>query len=67
LIELSNHSRVERTEAHKQFEAVIKADLNRWFEESDLEVEELAESVIQALEDWLDEEVVGFEPDEEVS
>jgi hypothetical protein len=30
-----------------------RADLNRWFEESDLEVEELAESVIQALEDWL--------------
>ena len=56
---------MERTEAHKQFEAVIKADLNRWFEESDLEVEELAESVIQALEDWLDEEVVGFEPDED--
>ena len=55
---------MKRTEAHKQFEAVIKADLNRWFEESDLEVEELAESVIQALEDWLDEEVVGFEPDE---
>ena len=55
---------MKRTEAHKQFEAVIKADLNRWFEESDLEVEELAESAIKALEDWLDEEVVGFEPDE---
>ena len=55
---------MKRTEAHKQFEAVIKADLNRWFEESDLEVEELAESVIQALEDWLDEDTVEFEADE---
>ena len=58
---------MKRTEAHKQFEAVIKADLNRWFEESDLDVEDLAGSAVKAIEDWLDEEVVGFEPDEEVS
>ena len=55
---------MKRTEAHKQFEAVIKGDLNRWFEESDLEVEELAESAIKALEDWLDEDTVEFEADE---
>ena len=55
---------MSRTEAHRQFEAVIKADLNRWFEESDLDVEELTESAVKAIEDWLDEEVVGFEPEE---
>ena len=55
---------MRRSDAKRQFENVIKADLNRWFEESDLDVEELAESAIKALEDWLDEEVVGFEPDE---
>jgi len=55
---------MKRTEAHKQFESVIKADLNRWFEESDLDVEDLAGSAVKAIEDWLDEEVVDFEPDE---
>ena len=42
----------------------IKADLNRWFEESDLDVEQLTAAAVWAIEDWLDEEVVGFEPDE---
>ena len=39
-------------------------DLNRWFEEADLEVEELASAAVKALEDWLDEPTVEFEPDE---
>ena len=43
---------------------VIKSDLYRWFEESDLDVEQLAAAAVRAIEDWLDEEVVGFEPDE---
>ena len=55
---------MSRTEAHRQFEAVIKADLNRWFEESDLDVEELATAAVRAIEDWLDEYTVEFEPDE---
>ena len=38
-------------------------ELNRWFEESDLDVEDLAGSAVKAIEDWLDEEVVGFEPE----
>jgi hypothetical protein len=38
--------------------------LKRWFEESDLDAKDLAGSALKALEDWLDEEVVGFEPDE---
>ena len=42
----------------------IVVQLNRWFEESDLDVEELAESVVKAIEDWLDEDTVEFEPDE---
>jgi hypothetical protein len=54
---------MKRTETHQQFEAVIKADLNRWFEESDLDVEDLTESAIKALEDWLDEDTVEFEPE----
>ena len=51
-------------EAIKQFESVIISDLNRWFEESDLDVEELAGAAVHAIELWLDDEVVGFEPDE---
>lgn len=51
-------------EAVKQFESVIISDLNRWFEESDLDVEELAGAAVHAIELWLDDEVVGFEPDE---
>ena len=38
--------------------------LNRWFEESGLDVEQLAAAAVRAIEDWLDEELVGFEPDE---
>ena len=38
-------------------------ELNRWFEESDLDVEDLAGSAVKAIVDWLDEEVVGFEPE----
>ena len=42
----------------------IDGDLNRWFEESDLDVEQLASAAVRAIEDWQDEELVGFEPDE---
>ena len=54
---------MSRSEAKKQFENEIKADINRWFEESDLDVEELASSAVKAIEDWLDEEVIDFKPD----
>jgi len=54
---------MSRSKAKQQFENEIKADLNRWFEESDLDVEELANSAIKAIEDWLDEEVIDFKPD----
>ena len=39
-------------------------DLNRWFEESDLDVEQLAAAAVRAIEDWLSEDTVEFEPDE---
>jgi hypothetical protein len=51
-------------QAKKQFEAVIKADLNRWLDESDLDDEDLAKVAVEAIESWLDEDIVGFEPDE---
>lgn len=51
-------------QAKKQFEAVIKADLNRWLDESDLDDEDLAKVAVEAIETWLDEDIVGFEQDE---
>ena len=51
-------------QAKKQFEAVIKADLNRWLDESDLDDEDLAKVAVEAIESWLDEDIVGFEKDE---
>ena len=51
-------------QAKKQFEAVIKADLNRWLDESDLDDEDLAQVAVKAIESWLDEDIVGFEQDE---
>jgi len=51
-------------EAKKQFESVIRSDLNRWWEESDLDAEDLSKIALKALNDWLDEEIVGFEPEE---
>lgn len=48
----------------QQFETVIRETLNSWFEESDLEVEELASAAVKALEDWLDEPTVEFKPEE---
>ena len=51
-------------QATKQFESVIKSDLNRWFEESDLDVEQLAAAAVRTIEDWLDEDTVEFEADE---
>tara|TARA_B100000282_G_scaffold294489_1_gene271742 strand:- start:166 stop:339 length:174 start_codon:yes stop_codon:yes gene_type:complete len=51
-------------QAKKQFESVIKADLNRWWAESDLDAEELSRVAVKAIQDWLDEEIIGFEPED---
>ena len=48
-------------QAKKQFESVIKADLNRWWAESDLDAEDLSRVAVKAIEDWLDGEIIGFE------
>ena len=37
---------------------------NRSWEESDMDAEELAKAALKAIDDWLDEEIVGFEPEE---
>jgi len=37
---------------------------NRWWEESDMDAEDLAKAALVAIDDWLDEEIVGFEPEE---
>ena len=55
----------ERLRQILQFEIVIRADLNRWFLESDLDAEDMAKAVIRALDDWLDEDCVGLEPADE--
>ena len=64
-IEFTKPSKMNQNhQAKKQFELVIKADLNRWWEESDLDAQDMAEVMLKAVEDWLDEEIIGFEPDE---
>ena len=55
----------ERLRQILQFEIIIRADLNRWFLESDLDAEDMAKAVIRALDDWLDEDCVGLEPADE--
>ena len=42
----------QHDQAKKQFELVIKADLNRWFMESDLDAQDLAGVVIKAIDEW---------------
>ena len=49
--------------AKKQVKVEVKALLNRWFEESDLDVEELSAAFVEAIEEWLDEEVIDFKPE----
>ena len=35
---------------------------NRWLEESDMDAEDLAKAALKGIENWLDEEIVGFLP-----
>ena len=48
----------------KQFQVEIKAVFNRWWEESDMDAEDLSKAALTAIEEWLDEEIVCFEPEE---
>jgi|TARA_R100000081_G_C4709433_1_gene112000 hypothetical protein len=49
--------------AKKQVKVEVKALLNRWFEESDLDVEDLSAAFVEAIEEWLDEDIIKFEPE----
>ena len=51
-------------QAKSQFKSVIRSSLNRWFEEADLDSQELAENALEAIDEWLDEDIVDFKPDE---
>ena len=53
----------ERSEAKQQFKVEIKAALNRWFDESDLDVEDLSSCAVEAIEEWLDEDIIEFTPE----
>jgi len=55
----------EKTPAEK-FSFEVRALLNRWLEESDLEDLDLAEAAAKTINDWLDEEAVIFEADEDL-
>ena len=44
----------------------VRAVLDRWIEESDLEDVEMAEAAAKVISDWLDEEVLTFEPDDDM-
>tara|TARA_R110000744_G_scaffold5586_1_gene19899 strand:+ start:4422 stop:4601 length:180 start_codon:yes stop_codon:yes gene_type:complete len=48
---------------HQQFKNEHRALLNRWLEESDIEDTEMAKIVLADVNEWLDDEVVGFESD----
>ena len=48
---------------HQQFKNEHRALLNRWLEESDIEDTEMAKIVLADVEEWMDEDVVGFESD----
>jgi hypothetical protein len=48
----------------EQFANEVTACLRRWSEESDMEPIELAEVACEAINGWMDEDVVGFETDD---
>ena len=53
----------KRSEAKQQFKVEVKAVLNRWFDESDLDVEDLSACAVEAIEEWLDEDIIEFTPE----
>ena len=48
---------------HQQFKNEHRALLNRWLEESDIDDTDMAKIVLADVNEWLDDEVVGFESD----
>lgn len=53
----------EEQEAQKQYKVESKKLLDRWFLESDLDAEQLASAAVEAIEEWLDEEIIDFKPE----
>ncbi len=50
-------------EAKDQVRHEAKMLLNRWDEESDLDEKQIAKSVLEGINEWLEEEVVEFDSD----
>ena len=52
-----------RLTPHQQFKNEHRALLNRWLEESDIDDHEMAQIALNDVEEWMDEDVVGFDCD----
>ena len=50
---------------NEQFSTEVRALMNRWTEESDLDDLELAETAAKTINDWLAEDFMVFETDED--
>jgi hypothetical protein len=48
---------------HQQFKNEHRALLNRWLNESDIDSDDMAQIALTDVEEWMDEDVVGFESD----
>ena len=50
---------------HEKFAREVRALLNRWIEESDLDDWEMAELVASAVNGWMVDEIISFDVEEE--
>ena len=50
---------------HEKFAREVRALLNRWIEESDLDDWEMAELVASAVNGGMDDEIISFDVEEE--
>ena len=50
---------------HEKFAREVRALLNRWIEESDLDDWEMAELVASAVNGWMDDEIISFDVEED--
>jgi len=52
---------------HQKFKTEHRALLNRWLEESDIEDMDMAKIAMDDLNEWLDEDVMEFESEIDLS
>ena len=52
---------------HQKFKTEHRALLNRWLEESDIEDMDMAKIAMDDLNEWLDEDVLEFESEIDLS